>query len=81
MGCGAGDRRQQQHHAHEREQRGDLVGRLLHRGVIDFDAEDARSKVADAITLERLAARDAGTLPEGMALTPLVKSSSTVTFV
>ena len=25
--------------------------------VIDFDAEDARSKVADAITLERLAAR------------------------
>ena len=38
--------------------------------VIDFDAEDVRSKVADAITLERLAARDAGTLPEGMALTP-----------
>ncbi|MCA9589438.1 MAG: phage portal protein, partial [Myxococcales bacterium] len=27
--------------------------------VIDFDAEDARSKVADAITLERLAAREA----------------------
>jgi len=38
--------------------------------VIDFDAEDARSKVADAITLERLAARDAGTLPGGVGLTP-----------
>ena len=29
--------------------------------VIDFDAEDARAKVSDAMTLERLAARDAGT--------------------
>ncbi|MCL2726684.1 MAG: phage portal protein, partial [Polyangiaceae bacterium] len=38
--------------------------------VIDFDAEDARAKVADAMTLERLEARDAGTLPEGMSLTP-----------
>lgn len=38
--------------------------------VIDFDAEDASAKVADAIGLERLAARDAGTLPEGMPLTP-----------
>jgi|GEM_PF-4064861 len=38
--------------------------------VIDFDAEDARSTVADAMTIERLAARDAGALPEGMTLTP-----------
>jgi PBSX family phage portal protein len=44
--------------------------------VIDFDAEDARSKVADAITLERLAARDAGSLPEGMALTPSAEEVS-----
>jgi hypothetical protein len=33
--------------------------------VIDFDAEDARSKVADAITLERLAAREARHAPRG----------------
>jgi PBSX family phage portal protein len=38
--------------------------------VIDFDAEDARSKVADAMAIERLSARDAGSFPEGMALTP-----------
>ena len=38
--------------------------------VIDFDAEDAKSMVADAMMLDRLAARDAGTLPEGMPLTP-----------
>jgi hypothetical protein len=44
--------------------------------VIDFDAEDARSKVADAITLERLAAREARTLPEGMSTTPSAEEVS-----
>ena len=38
--------------------------------AIDFDAEDARQKVSDAMMLERIAARDAGTLAEGMPLTP-----------
>jgi len=38
--------------------------------AIDFDAEDARQKVSDAMMLERIAARDAGTLVEGMPLTP-----------
>ena len=38
--------------------------------AIDFDAEDARQKVSDALMLERIAARDAGTLPEGTPLTP-----------
>jgi PBSX family phage portal protein len=38
--------------------------------AIDFEAEDARQKVADALTLERIAARDAGTLPEGTPLAP-----------
>lgn len=44
--------------------------------VIDFDAEDARSKVADAITLERLAARETRTLPEGMSTTPSAEEVS-----
>jgi capsid portal protein len=44
--------------------------------VIDFDAEDARSKVADAITLERLAAREARTLPEGVSTTPSAEEVS-----
>ena len=44
--------------------------------VIDFDAEDARSKVADAITLERLAAREARTLPEGMSTAPSAEEVS-----
>lgn len=38
--------------------------------VIDFDAEDARQHVADALTLERMIARDAGSLPDSTALTP-----------
>jgi len=38
--------------------------------AIDFDAEDARQKVSDALMLERITARDAGTLAEGMPLTP-----------
>ncbi len=38
--------------------------------AIDFEAEDARDKVSDALMLERLAARDAGTLPEGTAMAP-----------
>ena len=40
--------------------------------VIDFDAEDARSKVADAITLERLAGRDAGPVPALPASRPSI---------
>ena len=38
--------------------------------VIDFDAEDARQHVADDLTLERMIARDAGSLPDSTALTP-----------
>ena len=38
--------------------------------VIDFDAEDARQRVTDALTLERMVARDAGSLPDSTALTP-----------
>ena len=38
--------------------------------ALDFEAEDARQKVADALTLERLSARDAGTLPEGLPVAP-----------
>ena len=44
--------------------------------VIDFDAEDARSKVADAMTLERLAMKEAKTLPEGMSTTPTAEEVS-----
>lgn len=38
--------------------------------VIDFDAEDARQRVTDALTLERMIARDAGSLPDSTSLTP-----------
>jgi len=41
--------------------------------AIDFDAEDARQKVIDALMLERIAARDAGTLAEGIPLAPTVE--------
>jgi PBSX family phage portal protein len=44
--------------------------------AIDFDAEDARQKVADALMLERIAAREAGTLPEGMPITPSAEETS-----
>ncbi|MGI5865891.1 MAG: phage portal protein, partial [Myxococcales bacterium] len=44
--------------------------------AIDFDAEDARQKVADALMLERVAARDAGTLPEGMPIYPSAEETS-----
>lgn len=44
--------------------------------AIDFDAEDARQKVADALMLERIAAREAGTLPEGMPFTPSAEETS-----
>ncbi|AKQ68220.1 Phage-like element PBSX protein xkdE [Myxococcus hansupus] len=35
---------------------------------IDFDADGAREKVADAMAPERLTARDVGTLPSGTTL-------------
>lgn len=38
--------------------------------VIDFEAEDARQKVGDALMLDRLSAREAGMLPEGVPVTP-----------
>ncbi|NVJ26162.1 phage portal protein, partial [Myxococcus sp. AM011] len=38
--------------------------------AIDFDADGAREKVADAMALERAAAHDAGTLPAGTPLRP-----------
>ena len=38
--------------------------------AIDFEAEDARDKVRDALMLERLAARETGTLPAGTNVTP-----------
>jgi len=38
--------------------------------AIDFDAEDADQWVADAIYIERLAARDRGDLPQGTTLQP-----------
>jgi PBSX family phage portal protein len=38
--------------------------------VIDFDAEDAWQKVADAMVLERMAERDAGRLPADVSLQP-----------
>ncbi|MCA9557953.1 MAG: phage portal protein [Myxococcales bacterium] len=38
--------------------------------AIDFDADDADQRVADAIYLERLAARDRGELDEGATLEP-----------
>ena len=38
--------------------------------VIDFEAEDSRQKVGDALMLDRLSAREAGTLPEGVPVTP-----------
>ncbi|QVW70514.1 phage portal protein [Myxococcus xanthus DZ2] len=38
--------------------------------AIDFDGDGAQEKVADAMALERLAARDAGTLPSGTPLRP-----------
>jgi PBSX family phage portal protein len=38
--------------------------------VIDFDAEDARQRVTDALALERMIARDAGSLPDSTSLTP-----------
>lgn len=38
--------------------------------AIDFDGEDAPQKVSDAVLLERLAARDSGALPSGIALAP-----------
>jgi PBSX family phage portal protein len=44
--------------------------------AIDLDTEDAREKVADTLMLERLAAREAGTLPEGMAISPSAEETS-----
>ncbi|MFB1485142.1 phage portal protein [Corallococcus sp. RDP092CA] len=38
--------------------------------AIDFDADGAQQKVADAMALERAAAHDAGTLPPGTPLRP-----------
>ncbi|RJS14230.1 phage portal protein [Corallococcus sp. H22C18031201] len=45
--------------------------------AIDFDADGARDKVADAMALERLAARDAGTLPPGTPLRPTEEEVAT----
>nr|WP_328707262.1 phage portal protein [Citreicoccus inhibens] len=44
---------------------------------IDFEADGAREKVADAMALERLAARDAGTLPPGTPLRPTEEEVAT----
>ena len=38
--------------------------------AIDFESEDAFGKISDAMVIERIAARDAGTLPGGISITP-----------
>jgi PBSX family phage portal protein len=38
--------------------------------TLDLDAEDAVQRVADALMLERVAAREAGALPEGLSVQP-----------
>ena len=43
--------------------------------AIDLEAEDALQKVTDAITLERAAAHEAGTLAPGTPLTPTAEES------
>jgi len=44
--------------------------------VIDLEAEDARAKVEGALTLERMAARDAGALPAGTPVDPVPEEVS-----